>query len=220
MEEAVPKIISGGQTGIDRMALELARELGLGTGGTAPKGYTTESGPDAISTLDRADATADDSFAPGDGGSDSASPISWDGRAPVTHRDASAACPRERLDGGGLPCSDAGIPLPGNPCVRDSDCTSGQDGICLCAPDLVPPDTGTGPGILYTETFCSYDECFVDSDCSLAEVNPLVVLKDGKLLALDAKIGFDDRKIVYYLLDDVELDESEKRGTFHDAGAE
>jgi succinyl-CoA synthetase beta subunit len=34
--------------------------------------------------------------------------------------------------------------------------------------------------------------CFVDADCSLAEINPFVVQKDGKLLALDAKIGLDD----------------------------
>lgn len=32
-----------------------------------------------------------------------------------------------------------------------------------------------------------------------------------------AKIGFDDRKIVYYLLEDVELDERGERRTFHDA---
>lgn len=31
-----------------------------------------------------------------------------------------------------------------------------------------------------------------------------------------AKVGFDDRKIVYYFLDDLELDERAKRGTFHD----
>lgn len=31
-----------------------------------------------------------------------------------------------------------------------------------------------------------------------------------------AKVGFPDRKIVYYLLDDLELDESARRGTFHD----
>jgi succinyl-CoA synthetase beta subunit len=37
--------------------------------------------------------------------------------------------------------------------------------------------------------------CFVDSDCSLAEINPLVVLESGKLLALDAKIGFDDNAL-------------------------
>lgn len=40
------KVISGGQTGIDRLGLEVAREMGLLTGGTAPKGYRTEDGPD------------------------------------------------------------------------------------------------------------------------------------------------------------------------------
>jgi hypothetical protein len=34
-----------------------------------------------------------------------------------------------------------------------------------------------------------------------------------------AKVGFDDRKIVYYFLDDLELDQGAKRGTFHDADA-
>jgi len=33
---------------------------------------------------------------------------------------------------------------------------------------------------------------FVDSDASLVEINPLVVCKDGSLLALDAKINLDD----------------------------
>jgi hypothetical protein len=32
-----------------------------------------------------------------------------------------------------------------------------------------------------------------------------------------AKVGFADRKIVYYLLDDLEIDEAAARGTFHDA---
>lgn len=31
-----------------------------------------------------------------------------------------------------------------------------------------------------------------------------------------AKVGFDDRKIVYYLLDDLELDTTARKGTFHD----
>ncbi|HWP65372.1 MAG TPA: ADP-forming succinate--CoA ligase subunit beta [Candidatus Limnocylindria bacterium] len=34
--------------------------------------------------------------------------------------------------------------------------------------------------------------CFVECDCSLVEINPLVVTETGDLLALDAKIGFDD----------------------------
>lgn len=33
---------------------------------------------------------------------------------------------------------------------------------------------------------------FVDHDCSLLEINPLVVTEDGELIALDAKINFDD----------------------------
>jgi succinyl-CoA synthetase beta subunit len=33
---------------------------------------------------------------------------------------------------------------------------------------------------------------FLDKDCSLAEINPLVVTPTGDVLALDAKMGFDD----------------------------
>jgi Circularly permutated YpsA SLOG family len=40
------RVISGGQTGVDRLALEIAREYGLPTGGTAPKGFRTEKGSD------------------------------------------------------------------------------------------------------------------------------------------------------------------------------
>ena len=38
------KIISGGQTGVDYTALVVAQRLGIPTGGTAPKGWRTESG--------------------------------------------------------------------------------------------------------------------------------------------------------------------------------
>jgi succinyl-CoA synthetase beta subunit len=38
-------------------------------------------------------------------------------------------------------------------------------------------------------------ELFVKKDCSLAEVNPLVLTKDGKVLAIDAKMNFDDNAI-------------------------
>jgi succinyl-CoA synthetase beta subunit len=36
---------------------------------------------------------------------------------------------------------------------------------------------------------------FTEKDASLIEINPLVVTKDGKLLCLDAKIGFDDNAL-------------------------
>jgi succinyl-CoA synthetase beta subunit len=35
-------------------------------------------------------------------------------------------------------------------------------------------------------------QLFVQYDCSLVEINPLVITKDKKLIALDAKINFDD----------------------------
>jgi hypothetical protein len=38
------KIISGGQTGVDQAALQVAWELGYQTGGTAPYGYKTDVG--------------------------------------------------------------------------------------------------------------------------------------------------------------------------------
>ncbi len=36
---------------------------------------------------------------------------------------------------------------------------------------------------------------FVDYDCSLVEINPLVVNQDGQLVALDAKVNFDDNAL-------------------------
>ncbi len=36
---------------------------------------------------------------------------------------------------------------------------------------------------------------FVEMDCSMAEINPLVVTGDGQLLALDAKISFDENAL-------------------------
>jgi succinyl-CoA synthetase beta subunit len=36
---------------------------------------------------------------------------------------------------------------------------------------------------------------FEATDCSLAEINPLVVTKEGKLIALDAKMNFDDNAL-------------------------
>ncbi|HYS18376.1 MAG TPA: ADP-forming succinate--CoA ligase subunit beta [Candidatus Binatia bacterium] len=36
---------------------------------------------------------------------------------------------------------------------------------------------------------------YLARDCSLAEINPLVVTKDGRVLALDAKLNFDDNAL-------------------------
>ncbi|MFO0742722.1 MAG: ADP-forming succinate--CoA ligase subunit beta [Labilithrix sp.] len=34
--------------------------------------------------------------------------------------------------------------------------------------------------------------CFIEEDCSLVEVNPLCIMKNGDVIALDSKINFDD----------------------------
>lgn len=38
-------------------------------------------------------------------------------------------------------------------------------------------------------------KAFVQSDCSMAEINPLIVTKQGQVMALDAKINFDDNAL-------------------------
>jgi len=37
--------------------------------------------------------------------------------------------------------------------------------------------------------------CYEEMDCSLLEINPLITTKDGKVLALDAKLNFDDNAL-------------------------
>ncbi len=57
---------------------------------------------------------------------------------------------------------------------------------------------------------------FVRYDCSIAEINPLVLTKEGKLLAIDAKVVFDDNALFRHsditaLKDDAETDPLEIR---------
>jgi succinyl-CoA synthetase beta subunit len=44
----------------------------------------------------------------------------------------------------------------------------------------------------FTRLVAALYEVFTREDCSLCEINPLVVTKDGRLIALDAKVTFDD----------------------------
>lgn len=50
-----------------------------------------------------------------------------------------------------------------------------------------------GPQVRSAETFlrqaCRF---FLDHDCSMVEINPLVLTKQGQMVALDAKVSFDD----------------------------
>jgi succinyl-CoA synthetase beta subunit len=64
-------------------------------------------------------------------------------------------------------------------------------------------------------------KAFHEMDCSLAEINPLVVTKQGQVIALDAKINFDDNAVfrhptVMQLRDLDEEDPSEVEAKKHD----
>ena len=54
-------------------------------------------------------------------------------------------------------------------------------------------------------------KAFLKYDASLAEINPLVVSKDGKLLALDAKVNFDDNALFRHAELAAMADESQEK---------
>lgn len=61
---------------------------------------------------------------------------------------------------------------------------------------------------------------FIDTDASMLEINPLVVTKDDHLVALDAKMNFDDNALfrhpdIFALRDETEEDPAEIEATAH-----
>src|SRR5262249_5745128 len=54
-------------------------------------------------------------------------------------------------------------------------------------------------------------KAFMKTDASLAEINPLVVTKDGKLLAIDAKFNFDDNALFRHKEIEAMADESQEK---------
>jgi succinyl-CoA synthetase beta subunit len=80
----------------------------------------------------------------------------------------------------------------------------------------------TGPQINeFTAILKALYKLYIDSDASLIEVNPLIVTKAGKLLALDAKIGIDPNAIFRHpdlaaLRDESQEDPMEARAAKHD----
>src|SRR5690625_266697 len=64
-------------------------------------------------------------------------------------------------------------------------------------------------------------QAFVEKDCSIAEINPLVTTGDGQVLALDAKLNFDDNALyrqqdILEFRDLAEEDEKEIEASKHD----
>ncbi len=64
--------------------------------------------------------------------------------------------------------------------TAEAESLAGKIGI----PEALVPQGGTLIQALY--------QAFWDKDCSLAEINPLIVTEDGRVMALDAKMNFDE----------------------------
>jgi succinyl-CoA synthetase beta subunit len=56
-------------------------------------------------------------------------------------------------------------------------------------------DLGGPPTNLFVKLLDSIYRAFIETDASMIEINPLVVTKGGELLALDAKMTFDDNAL-------------------------
>ena len=54
---------------------------------------------------------------------------------------------------------------------------------------------------------------FIEKDCSIVEINPLVITGDGKVMALDAKLNFDDSALSRHpdILEYRDLDEEDEK---------
>jgi succinyl-CoA synthetase beta subunit len=74
----------------------------------------------------------------------------------------------------------------------------------------------TGPTVNKFVQFCSaLYRVVVETDASLVEINPLVILKDGGVVALDAKVNFDENALFKHkeLLEYRDVHEEEPRET-------
>ncbi|MEE8169827.1 MAG: ADP-forming succinate--CoA ligase subunit beta [Phycisphaerae bacterium] len=70
------------------------------------------------------------------------------------------------------------------------------------------------------KTLAALARVFIEKDCSLAEINPLVETSDGRILEIDAKISFDDNALfrhadVAALFDPSEENPNELRANEH-----
>jgi succinyl-CoA synthetase beta subunit len=95
--------------------------------------------------------------------------------------------------------------------VTDADAAKLADAL-----KLEEPARGESAGL-----FKALYKAFVDKDMSLLEINPLVVLKDGHLRVLDAKVSFDNNALfrhpdVVELRDETEEDPKEIEASKHD----
>ncbi|TXH03890.1 MAG: ADP-forming succinate--CoA ligase subunit beta [Nevskiaceae bacterium] len=73
----------------------------------------------------------------------------------------------------------------------------------------------------FTKIMLGLAKMFTELDCSLVEINPLIVTKEGNVMALDAKLNFDDnalfrQKVIAEMRDTSQEDEREREASKFD----
>ncbi len=71
-----------------------------------------------------------------------------------------------------------------------------------------------------TDLIMDFYQCFIEKDCTLAEINPLIVTEEKQLLALDAKFNFDENSLfrnhdIFQYRDESEEDPRELEAAKH-----
>ena len=80
-----------------------------------------------------------------------------------------------------------------------------------CQRARLRPEPGRRSGKAFSPMVQSLFRLFVDYDCSLLEINPLVITTAAEVIALDAKITFDDNALYRHkdILEYRDLDEED-----------
>lgn len=95
-------------------------------------------------------------------------------------------------------------------------------GVDVAAALAMAGKIGLGAGLngLFADLLGKLHDCFMERDASLIEINPLIVTNDGRLIALDAKMDFDDNALyrhpeIEQLRDQDEEDPIEREAAQH-----
>lgn len=89
---------------------------------------------------------------------------------------------------GGMDIEEVAETSPEKIIKEDIDITHG-----LTTESIIKINTCVGFDI--ADTVCGLYDLFVKNDCSLVEINPLVVTKEGSVIAIDGKVNFDDNAL-------------------------
>ncbi len=97
-------------------------------------------------------------------------------------------------EAGGMDIEEVAVKTPEKILTEEVNLTYGLQGFQarrLALSLRLPRESMSAASKLFQNLYCLFEE----KDCSLAEINPLAVMEDGRVLALDTKLNFDDNAL-------------------------